>query len=94
MLKLDINRLSQEKRQVLEMSPTTIHLFAFNHDRKELNMNKLCAMSNDTNPVAIIKARVVQYSTDKKENIQQSLGTSKIITYQELQLYVADVKSL
>ena len=65
MLKLDINRLSQEKRQVLEMSPTTIHLFAFNHDRKELNMNKLCTMSNDTNPVAIIKARVVQYNNDK-----------------------------
>ena len=71
-LKLDVNRLTQDKRKELENSPTTIHLFAFNHDRIELNMHKLCAMSNTTNPVAIIKARVVQFTTNtKRKNVSE-----------------------
>ena len=70
---LDLTKLSVEKRKEIENSPETLHLFAFNKDKDELNVEKLSETSNENNPVAILKAR-----TDSSYEYKNTKGNKKV----------------
>ena len=47
--------MDSEEKEAIENSPDTLHIFAFNKDREELNYKKLSNLNTADNPVAFIK---------------------------------------
>ena len=79
---LDLSRISDERRKEIEKSAETLHLFAFNKDKDQLNIEKLAEISSEINPVAIIKSRTDSnffyiLENQKKEQNKKSSSASK-----------------
>ena len=56
----------ENKRLQLQNSPGTLHLFAYNKPKQDFNLQRLSSMSCETNPVAIMKSKVIGSSFSVK----------------------------